>query len=31
MLHLLQQHILLPQQLLHLFLNGAPIRNVLEG
>ena len=30
-LHLLQQHILFPQQLLHLFLNGTPVRNVLEG
>ena len=29
-LHLLQQHILFPQQLLHLPLDGAPVGNVLE-
>ena len=29
-LHLLQQHVLFPQQLLHLPLDGAPIGNVLE-
>ncbi|MFZ3247266.1 MAG: hypothetical protein WA214_00080, partial [Pseudolabrys sp.] len=30
MLHLFQQHVLFPHEHLHLLLNGAPVRNVLE-
>src|SRR5450830_1400613 len=30
-LHLLQKHVLLLQQLLHLLLNSAPVGNILEG